>query len=902
MDYIQISSSTSPIPVPPPLPEKERLRRDGLNFNSWRDAIEVRCVGILSFKLLLGQEPRPEKPPGEYFPASKRKIPKPPRTPAEQPPAEDDKKAAAKPPSKPPSSHGDDDSEYEDVPAIWIKPDKEEMREWKASAESWDRRAACVYAIITTNLASDVLSEVHSRDPDVDPVLLFNTIVSRYGRQSNADKFYTFKELFALKADDATDIQTHFNSFNILQRRLLEISDSRTKPGLLQILAFALLDSLPPSFESFVIQSFGHGLELDVENLQAQALAAATILNPRRRAKGTGLGAKSEGYQGAGGAQDGKKGCTHPACIAGGRAEHHTDATCWTRDPSKRPDKFKSAVQREKEKEKPKEPETPKPAASTSHGNLVTPASSPPSGVINAKVFGWQVQAGRKRSKRGEVKGPLEGAHVLSSESFIDSGCSFTISPDASLFKSWNSSQSIDVVTIADGKELSVARQGTIAFDALAEGENHGLDIRDALYVAEASHTLISISTLTKNNRAVIFTEEGVRIVERQSGELIATGSPVDGVYSLDVASNKPRSQALAVRTFALKATSYDLAHRRLAHANPRILKKMKDARLIDYVGKPPTLENEFCLPCVQGKAPAVPYPRTLSNPPPPPFSIMAFDLQDYGTLSFDRKRYNLLAIDYTTKVIISVPIENKSDAFEEIKVIVASVENKIAPLRVNRAITDPGGEFVSTELIEWCKEKGIDHVMGAAGRHKDNAVAERANRTMVDGARTMLADQNMSQRFWSASVLYKTYLYNRTFNKKGSIPFQLATGQPPDLSTIKVFGADAQKLIPDSKRDKAEIKTKPMIFLGIDPLRVPGWQLWNPKTRKVETRADVYFDERSKAQTTPIMSTPATPKNSFAAPTSLKAALASKDGPEWYISYQNDDVNIQDGHIQDGD
>ncbi|KAK4701293.1 putative transposase, partial [Phenoliferia sp. Uapishka_3] len=338
-------------------------------------------------------------------------------------------------------------------------------------------------------------------------------------------------------------------------------------------------------------------------------------------------------------------------------------------------------------------------------------------------------------------------------------------------------------------------------------------------------------------------------IVDRNSGQIICTGTATcDGIHVLDVPQlpPPPPNHAHLTRNLALTAIPYDLAHRRFAHINPTIVKKLNDTGLIDC-GEPKD-NHPDCLPCIKGKAQALPYPRTTHHlhPPNGKFAHLATDLQDFGTLSYDRKRYNFLVIDARTKSIISIPIEKKSDAFDELKKVVARIECQNSAIRVTRITSDPGGEYVSGEMLDWCEDKGIDHVMGAAGKHKDNANAERANRIMVEGSRAMLIDANLADRFWSAAIRYRTLIYNRVFNKRGIIPFQEATGHLLDLSDYRVFGCDAESLAAAKNRKKSGSKTKSMVLIGINPLR-RGWIIWNLKTGKEEARSDVYFLEKSK-------------------------------------------------------
>ena len=58
---------------------------------------------------------------------------------------------------------------------------------------------------------------------------------------------------------------------------------------------------------------------------------------------------------------------------------------------------------------------------------------------------------------------------------------------------------------------------------------------------------------------------------------------------------------------------------------------------------------------------------------------------------------------------------------------------------RLTRLRTDNGGEFTSTELRTWLKEKGVTQEFTPPRTSQANGVAERLNRTLQEMARSMM-------------------------------------------------------------------------------------------------------------------------------------------------------------------
>nr|GEZ57198.1 putative ribonuclease H-like domain-containing protein [Tanacetum cinerariifolium] len=71
-------------------------------------------------------------------------------------------------------------------------------------------------------------------------------------------------------------------------------------------------------------------------------------------------------------------------------------------------------------------------------------------------------------------------------------------------------------------------------------------------------------------------------------------------------------------------------------------------------------------------------------------------------------------------------------------------------------------GEFKNRDIIEFCASKGIKREYSNAKTPQQNGVAERKNRTLIEAARTMLADSFLPNTFWAEAVSTACYVLNR--------------------------------------------------------------------------------------------------------------------------------------------
>ncbi|GJZ80400.1 ribonuclease H-like domain-containing protein [Tanacetum coccineum] len=76
--------------------------------------------------------------------------------------------------------------------------------------------------------------------------------------------------------------------------------------------------------------------------------------------------------------------------------------------------------------------------------------------------------------------------------------------------------------------------------------------------------------------------------------------------------------------------------------------------------------------------------------------------------------------------------------------------------------ILDNGTEFKNRDMLEFCGNKGIKQEYSNARTPQQNGVAERMNRTLIEAARTMLADSLLPTNFRAEAVSTACYIFNR--------------------------------------------------------------------------------------------------------------------------------------------
>ncbi|GJY87221.1 retrovirus-related pol polyprotein from transposon TNT 1-94 [Tanacetum coccineum] len=103
----------------------------------------------------------------------------------------------------------------------------------------------------------------------------------------------------------------------------------------------------------------------------------------------------------------------------------------------------------------------------------------------------------------------------------------------------------------------------------------------------------------------------------------------------------------------------------------------------------------------------------------------------------------------------------------------------------------DNGTEFKNSEMNQFCEMKGIKREFSVARTPQQNGVAERKNRTLIEAARTMLADSLLPTTFWAEAINTACYVQNRVLITKphNKTPYELLIGRSPNLDFMRPFG-----------------------------------------------------------------------------------------------------------------
>ncbi|GJX20812.1 ribonuclease H-like domain-containing protein [Tanacetum coccineum] len=139
----------------------------------------------------------------------------------------------------------------------------------------------------------------------------------------------------------------------------------------------------------------------------------------------------------------------------------------------------------------------------------------------------------------------------------------------------------------------------------------------------------------------------------------------------------------------------------------------------------------------------------------------------------------------------------------------------------------------------------GIKREFSVARTPQQNRVAERKNRTLIEAARTMLADSLLPTTFWAEAVNTACYVQNRVLVTKphNKTPYELLLGRPPSISFMRPFGCPVTILNTLDPLGKFDGKADEGFLVGYS-INSKAFRVFNTRTRKVEENLHINFLE----------------------------------------------------------
>ncbi len=427
----------------------------------------------------------------------------------------------------------------------------------------------------------------------------------------------------------------------------------------------------------------------------------------------------------------------------------------------------------------------------------------------------------------------------IDSNWYIDSGASKHMCYQKDIISDFIDFDEPIQITLADNSTIPSYGKGHVNLQVLLNGEIHPITLFNVLYVPKMGKNLVSVPIAMKSGWNVLFDgrNQVVKIFdpfrklraigERTSGDLIHL--------------------AQGVRNNSANSTSdMQLWHQRFGHLGVDNLKLLSDKRLVDglKLGKSDVSNIRNCQNCAQGKQTRSPFLESTRRSTELLEIVHSDVCGPLQTDSIGGSRYFVTFIDDKSRMVVVYFLKNKNEVLPKFQEFVALAENHTGKT-IKTIRSDNGGEYTSNEFERFCKTRGIIHETTVPYNPEQNGVAERMNRTLMESARSMLCQANLSPSLWAEAINTAAYLRNRcpTVAVKDMTPFECWFGRKPNVSSLRVFGCQVFVHVPDNKRRKLDSKSRICIFVGYAGTQ-KGFRIYDPKKHIVEVSRNIKFVE----------------------------------------------------------
>nr|GFB44958.1 putative ribonuclease H-like domain-containing protein [Tanacetum cinerariifolium] len=270
---------------------------------------------------------------------------------------------------------------------------------------------------------------------------------------------------------------------------------------------------------------------------------------------------------------------------------------------------------------------------------------------------------------------------------------------------------------------------------------------------------------------------------------------------------------------------------------------KIKTSNLVRGLPTKVFENNNTCVACKKGKqhrASCKAKPISSVNQP-----LFRLHIDLFGPTfvkSLNKKSYCLVITDDYSRFTWVFFLATKDETSPILKTFITSLENQLS-LKVKVIRSDNGTKFKNSDLNQFCELKGIKREFSVPRTPQQNGIAKRKNRTLIEAARTMLADSLLPIQFWADAVNTACYVQNRVLVTKphNKTPYELLHGRTPSIGFTRPFGCPVTILNTLDPLGKFERKADEGFLVGYS-VNSKAFRVFNSRTWKEATQQYMNF------------------------------------------------------------
>ncbi|GEM12751.1 copia-type polyprotein [Rhodotorula toruloides] len=338
--------------------------------------------------------------------------------------------------------------------------------------------------------------------------------------------------------------------------------------------------------------------------------------------------------------------------------------------------------------------------------------------------------------------------------------------------------QTTTPIVTASGPSLEGIGVGTAEIEVVTSSGRFKLQLKDAIHVPTSSFNLISAPRFINVGYKLEFAPGGAFKVVSPDDSVVLEGTA--GKYSLPEVTIVSPTIALLATPQEERVQAVGITHRRYGHPSKAAMRDL--LRLGEVKGFTTTDLDVFfsksCPPCQTGKLTKSSFP-IIERQATLPLQRLHSDLADkFLFTSFGGAQYFIIVRDEGSGYIDREPLKDKTEALDAFKRIFFRMKaefesSKVDVARSTTLQTDNGSEYTSRAFRAFLAGEGITHRLSIPYTPQQNSLSERAVRTVKEKVTTLLAEANLSKKYWAEVFFFALFIIN-------NLPYSPNGGETP--------------------------------------------------------------------------------------------------------------------------
>nr|GEU55856.1 putative ribonuclease H-like domain-containing protein [Tanacetum cinerariifolium] len=348
------------------------------------------------------------------------------------------------------------------------------------------------------------------------------------------------------------------------------------------------------------------------------------------------------------------------------------------------------------------------------------------------------------------------------------------------------------------------------------------LDFDDVYFVKELKFYLFSVSQMCDKKNSVLFTDTECIVLSPEfklldENQVLLRVPRENNMYNVDLKNIVPFGDLTCLYAKATLDES-NLWHRRLGHINFKTMNKLVKANLIRGLPTKVFENNQTCVACKKGKQHRASCKTKPVSSVSQPLKSLHMDLfRPTFVKSLNKKSYCLVVTDDYSRFTWVFFLATKDETSPILKTFITGIENQLSLKREFSVPRTP----------------------------QQNGIAERKNKTLIEAARTMLADSLLPIPFWVEAVNTACYVQNRVLVTKpqNKTPYELLLGRTPSIGFMRPFGYHVTIFNTLDPLGKFDGKVDEGFLVGYS-VSSKSFRVFNSRTRIVQETLHINFLE----------------------------------------------------------